>query len=142
MRILVVDDESNILTMLEYLLSSEGYEVVSALGGKVAIDFLSNQSFDLMISDIRMQPVNGMEVLRFAHERCPQMSVIMLTAYGQVDTAIEAMELGAFDYIKKPFKADFLLSVVKKALDASAYFKKEAMPEKKPESSPNATSSN
>lgn len=132
MRILVVDDESSIATMLVTLLSSEGYDATPALSGKSAIHLLSTEEFDLMISDIRMTPMNGMELLKHAHEHCPRMSVIMLTAYGQVDTAIEAMELGAFDYIKKPFRADYLLSIVKKALDARVYLDESTVPEKRP----------
>jgi len=118
-RILVVDDEESILTILCTVLKSEGYEVVSALGGEKAIPLLDSKDnkFDLMISDIRMSPVNGMDLLKYASENCPDMSVIMLTAYGQVETAIEALQLGAFDYVKKPFKVDELLNTVQKALN-------------------------
>jgi DNA-binding NtrC family response regulator len=78
---------------------------------------IRGEEFDLMITDIRMQPVNGMQLLRLAHDERPGMSVIMLTAYGSVETAIEALKLGAFDYVTKPFKVDELLITVKRALE-------------------------
>lgn len=116
-KILLVDDEPSILSVLSTLLKAEGYEVVSALGGVKATELIRADDFDLMISDIRMSPVNGMEILKLAHDEKPAMSVIMLTAYGSVETAIEAMKLGAFDYVTKPFKVDELLITVQRALN-------------------------
>ena len=116
-RILLVDDEQGILNTLNILLKSEGYEPTMALGAERALEILAEHEFDLMISDIRMAPMNGMELLRIVHEKYPMMAVIMLTAYGQVDTAIESNELGAFDYIKKPFRTEELLMTMEKALD-------------------------
>ena len=116
-RILLVDDEPSILSVLSTLLKAEGYEVQAALGGEKATDLLHAEAFDLMIADIRMSPVNGMELLKMAHDQCPAMSVIMLTAYGSVETAIEALKLGAFDYVTKPFKVDELLITVQRALE-------------------------
>ena len=116
-RILLVDDEQGILNTLSILLKSEGYEPTPALGAEKALEILKEDEFDLMISDIRMAPMNGMELLRIVHESYPMMAVIMLTAYGQVDTAIESSELGAFDYVKKPFRAEELLMTMEKALD-------------------------
>ncbi|MGQ9662039.1 MAG: sigma-54-dependent transcriptional regulator [Kiritimatiellia bacterium] len=115
-RILVVDDEPSVLSVLSTLLRGEGYDVVPALGGEKARDLLDTQTFDLMISDIRMSPVNGMDLLRLVNKEQKSMAVIMLTAYGSVETAIEAMRLGAFDYITKPFKVDELLITVQRAL--------------------------
>lgn len=117
MRILLVDDEASILSVLSTLLKAEGYEVAPALGGEKARDLITSEEFDLMISDIRMSPVNGMELLKLAHDERPTMSVIMLTAYGSVETAIEALKLGAFDYVTKPFKVDELLITVQRALE-------------------------
>ena len=116
-RILLVDDEPSILSVLSALLKAEGYDVVPALGGDKAKGVLASEEFDLMISDIRMSPVNGMELLKIAHDDRPTMSVIMLTAYGSVETAIEALKLGAFDYVTKPFKVDELLITVQRALE-------------------------
>ena len=118
-RILLVDDEPSILSVLATLLKAEGYEVVPALGGEKARDFITSEEFDLMLSDIRMAPINGMELLRLVHNEKPQLPVIMLTAYGSVETAIEALKLGAFDYVTKPFKVDELLITVQRALEYS-----------------------
>lgn len=125
-RILLVDDEPSILSVLSTLLKAEGYEVVSALGGEKARDFLRSERFDLMVSDIRMSPINGMDLLRQAHDEHPGMPVIMLTAYGSVETAIEALKLGAFDYVTKPFKVDELLITVQRALDYSSALNENA----------------
>lgn len=116
-RVLLVDDEPSILSVLCTLLKAEGYEVVSALGGEKAKGILLSEEFDLLVSDIRMTPVNGMDLLNIAHSQKPQMAVIMLTAYGSVETAIEALKLGAFDYVTKPFKVDELLITVQRALE-------------------------
>lgn len=116
-RILLVDDEPSILSVLSTLLKAEGYEVVPSLGGEKARDLLNSEEFDLMLSDIRMTPVDGMELLRLVNQRDPNMPVIMLTAYGSVETAIEALKLGAFDYITKPFKVDELIITVQRAFE-------------------------
>ncbi|MCX7591415.1 MAG: sigma-54 dependent transcriptional regulator [Kiritimatiellae bacterium] len=115
-RILLVDDEPSILSVLTTLLKTEGYEVFPALGGEKARDLLDTETFDLMIADIRMSPVNGMDLLRQVNKEGKSMAVIMLTAHGSIETAIEAMRLGAFDYITKPFKVDELLITVQRAL--------------------------
>ena len=115
--ILLVDDEPSILSVLSTLLKAEGYEVEAALGGEKAKECLAADEFDLMISDIRMSPINGMQLLQTAHDERPGMSVVMLTAYGSVETAVEALKLGAFDYVTKPFKVDELLITVQRALD-------------------------
>lgn len=127
-RILIVDDEPSILEMLNTLLKTDGHEVVSALGGVNAKDVLEKEdsgNFDLVLSDIRMNPINGMEILKLAREHHPTTSVIMLTAYGQVETAIEALQLGAFDYIAKPFKVDKLLGTIHRALEARHLMEEE-----------------
>lgn len=116
-RILLVDDEESILTVLGTLLRAEEYDVVSTKDGEKARGLITSEDFDLMLSDIRMSPVSGMELLKLARDERPDMSVIMLTAYGSVDTAIEAMKLGAFDYIPKPFKVDELLITIQRALE-------------------------
>jgi DNA-binding response OmpR family regulator len=118
-RILVVDNEAGILSVLTTLLKAEGYDVVPLREGDKAIEQLKSEEFDLLVSDIRMTPVNGMEVLKIAREQRPGMAVIMLTAYGTVETAIEALKLGAFDYVTKPFKVDELLITVQRALEYS-----------------------
>jgi DNA-binding NtrC family response regulator len=116
-KILLVDDEPSILSVLSTLLKAESYEVQSALGGEKAKALMLAEPFDLMISDVRMSPINGMELLRLAHDERPAMPVIMLTAHGSVETAIEALKLGAFDYVTKPFKVDELLITVQRAIE-------------------------
>ena len=115
-RILLVDDEPSILSVLSTVLQAENYEVVSASNGQKALDLLLSEDFDLIISDIRMTPLDGLEILKAVHKERPQTSVIMLTAYGSIETAIEALKLGAFDYVTKPFKVDELLITVQRAL--------------------------
>ena len=116
-QILVVDDEVSIVSVLTTLLKAEGYDVVPMRESDKALELIEAGSFDLMLSDIQMRPVNGMELLRVARAERPEMAVIMLTAYGTVETALEALKLGAFDYVTKPFKVDELLITVQRALE-------------------------
>ncbi len=116
-RILIVDNEANILSVLSTLLKAEGYDAIPVREAAKAQEMISTEEFDLLISDIRMTPINGMELLKTTRKAAPSMSVIMLTAYGSVETAIEAMKLGAFDYVTKPFKVDELLITVQRALE-------------------------
>jgi DNA-binding NtrC family response regulator len=117
LRILIVDDEPTILNLLNKILIGQGYDTTPASNGEKALQLLQTERFDLMISDINMTPVNGMELLRKAAESWPDMGVVMLTAYGTVATAVEAMKKGAFDYITKPFKLDELVLTVQRALE-------------------------
>jgi DNA-binding NtrC family response regulator len=116
-KIILVDDEASILSVLSTLLKAEGHEVVPVLGGEKAMEVIKGQQFDLMISDIRMSPVDGMQLLRTIRRESPSTAVIMITAYGSVETAVEAMKEGAFDYVTKPFKVDELLITVQRALE-------------------------
>jgi len=119
-RILLIDDEPSILSVLCTILRAEDYEVTSVQDGEKAMELINSEDFDLMISDIRMSPVNGMDLLRHVHKEKPKMAVIMLTAYGSLETAIKALKLGAFDYVTKPFKVDELLITVQRALEFSS----------------------
>lgn len=119
-KILIVDDEPSILNVLHTLLQSNGHEPIPARGGEQAREMLGQDTFDLMISDIRMEPVDGMELLRFAKGEKPEMPVIMLTAFGSVETAVAAMKEGAFDYVTKPFKVDELVITIDRALEYSS----------------------
>ena len=116
-RILLVEDDLTTLNILGTLLRTEGYDVVMAPGGQEAQEQLGAEKFDLMVTDIFMTPINGRELLKLAREKWPDMGVIMLTAYGSVETAIEALKLGAYDYVTKPFKVDELLITVQRALE-------------------------
>ncbi|WP_372845958.1 sigma-54-dependent transcriptional regulator [Pontiella sp.] len=116
-KILIADDDPTILSLLNKILISKGYEVQLAEHGGVAEKLLKSEKFDLLISDIKMDPVDGMQLLRRTRQLRPHVGAIMLTAYATVATAVEAMKEGAFDYIPKPFKIDELLATVKRALD-------------------------
>ncbi len=115
-RILIVDDEPTILNLLNKILIGQGYDATPASNGEKALQLLQTEKYDLMVSDINMTPINGMELLRTAVKSWPDMGVIMLTAYGTVATAVEAMKEGAFDYITKPFKLDELVLTVQRAI--------------------------
>lgn len=116
-RILVVDDEESIREFFEIMLKREGFEVQTAVNGREALEKLGRHSFDLIISDIQMPEVSGMELLSRVREMDPEMVVLMITAFGNTETAVEAMKLGAYDYIQKPFKIDEIKIVINKALE-------------------------
>lgn len=113
-KILIVDDEENARIGLSKLLSQEGYEVDSVANGLEALEFLSRKKVNLVISDINMPEMNGLAFLKELNRHYPSTSVIMITAYGGVESYLEAMNLGAFEYIHKPVKLDELKTVMKK----------------------------
>jgi two-component system response regulator PilR (NtrC family) len=118
-QILLIDDEPRMLSLLNTILKGEGYGVTSIQDGTKVLDLLNTETYDLMITDIRMTPINGLELLKIARQVRPAMPVIILTAFGSVETAIEAMKLGSFDYVTKPFKMDELLITIQRALEYS-----------------------
>src|SRR6476620_10596877 len=105
-KILVVDDEVSIREFLDIMLKKEGYEVTLAEDGQKAKDILSKKSFDMVISDLQMPNVTGLELLKFVKDNYPDLVFMMITAFGTTETAVEAMKIGAYDYITKPFKLD------------------------------------
>ncbi|MDA8427886.1 MAG: response regulator [Geobacteraceae bacterium] len=113
-RILVVDDEENARIALSKILSREGYDVASAGNGYEALNYLRGKDVELIITDINMPEMNGMTFLRELNRSHPSCSVIMITAYGEVESYIEAMNLGAFEYINKPVKLDELNKIIHK----------------------------
>ena len=115
-RILVVDDEMSMRELLEILLLKHGYEVQCAQSGVEALKIIQSQVFDLVITDIRMHPVNGLEVLKKCKTISPRTIVIMISAYASNETAVEAMNEGAYDYFPKPFNNEEILSVISNAL--------------------------
>ncbi len=116
-KILIVEDEKSMNEILRILLESEGYDVTSALNGNEGIDCLKRDIFDLVITDIKMPGTDGFTVLKTTREISPDTLVIMITAFGTTENAIEAMKSGAYDYIHKPFKIDEIRIVVNKALE-------------------------
>jgi DNA-binding NtrC family response regulator len=119
-RILIVDDEENTRLGLTKLLSREGYEVESAANGHEALDYLDRKKVSLIISDINMPDMNGLVFLRELSRKYPSISVIMITAYGGVESYLEAMNLGAYEYLHKPVRLDELRSVMKKIFNGGS----------------------
>lgn len=124
-RILIVDDEENICQVLSTLLKSQGHETVPLQNGQEAIDKISAEDFDLLLSDIRMHPVNGMQILEHAGKVKPAMPVVMLTAYSSLETAATSLKLGAFDYLPKPFKVNELMDTINRAIDYGSALKQK-----------------
>ena len=118
-RILIVDDEKNYLLVLDALLSEAGYQVATADSGARALALLEDEEPDLMLTDMRMPRMTGLELIKASKERHPDLPVIVMTAFGTVENAVEAMKSGAVDYIMKPFENQELLLTVQKALKLS-----------------------
>ncbi len=116
-KLLIVDDDHVTLDLLSEVLTREGYEIQTALSGEEAILKANETFFDIVITDIRMGNKDGMEVLKSFKKVSPETTVIMITAFGSIDTAIEAIREGAFDYISKPFKLEEITLTIKKALE-------------------------
>src|SRR5215470_16928961 len=115
-RVLVVDDEESIREFLEIMLRKEGYEVTVAEDGQKALDVIKKKSFDLVISDLQMPNMTGIELLKAVKDQYPDTLFMMITAFGTTETAVEAMKLGAYDYITKPFKIDEVRIIIQNAL--------------------------
>ncbi|MFH1672373.1 MAG: sigma-54 dependent transcriptional regulator [Pseudomonadota bacterium] len=115
-KILVVDDEEHMLKLFEKILTKEGHKVRTAANGNEAVAILDDETFDLMISDLKMPVLGGMDLLKEVKARYPDIPFIVITAYGTIGSAVEAMKAGAFDYLTKPFQKDNIRLVVRKAL--------------------------
>jgi len=118
-QLLIVDDEVSMCEFLEIILQKNGYQVSSRQSARAAIKDLETGTFDLVISDINMPEMSGLELLQLIKEKSPSTEVIMITAYASTDTAIQAMKRGAYDYIIKPFNNDEILLTIEKALKNS-----------------------
>ncbi len=116
-RILVVDDEENLRRVTQLKLHQAGYEAMTASDGAQALELLARNPQDLVITDLKMPGMSGMELLQAIREEYPEIVVIVVTAFGTIESAVEAMKLGAFDYIIKPVNADALKLVVSRALE-------------------------
>lgn len=117
-KILVVDDEEIVCLSCQRVLTEEGYEVLTTLSSQEALQLMADEHFDLAIVDLKMPGLDGMELLRAIKREHPQAQVIMITGFSTVESAVEAMKAGAFDYLPKPFTPDQVTLVVKKALDS------------------------
>src|SRR5262245_26600413 len=116
-RVLIVDDEKSMRDLLSITLEKEGYDVETAAGGELAIEMLHRETVDVVITDLRMPKVDGLQVLRAGKEISPDIAVIVITAVASTETAVEARKLGAYDYITKPFKLDEVNLIVRNALE-------------------------
>ena len=116
-KMLVIDDEQSMRDFLSIMLKKEGHDVVAAENGSDALKAVQTEIFDLVISDVKMPGLNGIDVLKTVKEVSPETVVVMITAYATAETAVEAMKLGAYDYITKPFKVDEIKLIIQKALE-------------------------
>lgn len=116
-KILIIDDDTSLRRVLEYNLQEAGYMALTAADGETGLTLFDEQQPDLVITDLKMPGMSGFQVLAAVKERAPLTPVIVITAFGAVATAVEAMKLGAYDYITKPFNRDELRLVLKKALE-------------------------
>lgn len=114
-RILVIDDEENMRHMLQVLLTKSGYDIVTAGDGQEGQEILQSEQFNFVLCDIKMPKVDGLAFLKSTVKKRITIPIIMMSAYGTIDTAVEAMKSGAYDYISKPFKTDEVLLTLKKA---------------------------
>ena len=116
-KILVIDDETIVHESCNRILTEEGYAIESAFTGQEGFTKMEEETYDLVITDLKMPGISGMEALKKIKEDNPNVGIIMITGYSTAETAVEAMKLGAFDYLPKPFTPDELTAVVSKALE-------------------------
>ena len=134
-KILVIDDEKSILDLLSVVFEKEGYMVETSLSATRAVELMGNEDFDIVISDIKMPKMSGMELLSYVRKNRPDIPIVMITAYGTIKQAVEALKAGAMDYIVKPFDVEELKIIVaqgleKKRLKEENLFLKKELKEK------------
>jgi len=115
LRVLIVDDEEIALKNLEHIMKKEGYQVMGTQSGVNALKLLSEHEFDIVLTDLKMEKVDGMDILRHCRENYPDTEVIIITAYATLDSAVKSMKEGAYYYIAKPFKLDEVRKIVREA---------------------------
>lgn len=118
-KILVVDDEPGIRDLLSYELGSRGYKAATAVNGEDALEKIKKEKFHLVISDVKMPRMGGLEMLEAVKKLDPGIEVIMSTGYGTIETAVTAMKMGAYDFVQKPFDLDEIFAAIEKALERS-----------------------
>jgi two-component system response regulator PilR (NtrC family) len=116
-RVLIVDDEKAIRESVSLVLTEEGYETEIASNGIEALKFMAERDFEVLITDLKMPEMDGIELVKQSLKICPQTSVIIITAHASVESAIEALRIGAFDYILKPFDFDDLILKVQRLIN-------------------------
>jgi DNA-binding NtrC family response regulator len=119
-RVLVIDDEQIVLDSIRKILKEEDYEVDVSLSGREGLDWAIKKQYDVVLTDIRMPDIGGMRVLRDIKRAKPSLPVIMITGYATVQSAVQAMKLGAMDYLEKPFTPERILEVVALSVDKAA----------------------
>src|SRR5512136_135278 len=115
--ILIVDDEKGQREILSAILQKEGYRIVDVSGGREALDRLKTEEFDLILTDLKMQGMSGMELLENVLAQEPEQCIVIMTAHGTIDSAVEAMKKGAFDYLEKPLEREDLLLTLQRAFE-------------------------
>ncbi|MCL4236263.1 MAG: response regulator, partial [Deltaproteobacteria bacterium] len=123
--VLIVDDEKNMRRVIAAHLEREGFDCLEAESGERAVEVLAQESPDCVLTDLKMPGMDGMELLRHLSVTRAGTPVVMLTAHGTVQTAVEAMKVGAFDYLTKPFDKSELVSIVQKAVRSHALDRRE-----------------
>jgi DNA-binding NtrC family response regulator len=116
-KILIVDDERVALRNLEHVMKKEGYDVTATESGQNALKLLEDQRFDVVLTDLKMEKVDGMQILKKSQDLYPDSEIIMITGYATLESAVDAMKKGAFHYVAKPFKLDVVRNVVKEAIE-------------------------
>lgn len=130
-KILIIDDEKSIRNTLKEILTYEGYEVTEAQDGMEGLKFVEKDKFDIILSDIKMPKMDGIEVLEKLQEITPETPVVMISGHGNIDTAVEAIRKGAFDYISKPLDLNRMLVTIRNAMDRSVLVKETKTLKKK-----------
>ncbi len=130
-RILVVDDERGQREILNTILKKEGYHVVDVPGAREAQEMLGREEFDIILTDLKMQGISGMQLLEDVLDHNPNQCIVMMTAHGTVDSAVEAMKKGAFDYLEKPLEKDNLLLVLRRAFERVTLIRENRMLQKR-----------
>ena len=120
MRVLVIDDEMVVLDSVNKILTDEGYDVETNLSGREGLSRALDSDYDIVLTDIRMPDIGGMKVLRDIKRKKPFLPVVMITGYASVKSSVQAMKLGAADYVEKPFTPDQLIKAVDTALETAA----------------------
>lgn len=115
-RVLVIDDEAIVRVSCERVLKPVGFEVMVTSRGDEAIELLEKEPYDVVLTDLKMPDMDGLEVLKIIKERWPDIQVIIITGYGTINTAVQAIKMGAYEYIEKPFTPQDILEVVEKAI--------------------------